>query len=173
MNKQQALSQMIAPGDKRKGKYREGIIQIWVTRACDRHCFGCTQGSNLLGNTGFITPEQFEQACISLKDYFGVVGVFGGNPTIHPQFSLLCEILRREIPFERRGLWSNNLLGKGKAARRTFNPAVSNLNVHLNRKAYEEFRHDWPEAHVFGLHQDSRHSPPFVAIQDVEGSCLR
>lgn len=51
--------------------------------------------------------------------------------------------------------------------RQTFNPRHSNLNVHLDREAYEEFRRDWPESQPFGLEQDSRHSPVWVAMKDV------
>ncbi len=167
MDKSQALDQMIAPGQKRRGKPLGGVIQIWVTRACDKACFGCTQGGNLRGFTGIISLSHFEGACVSLKDYFGVVGVFGGNPTTHPQFRDLCEILARHIPFRRRGLWSSHPMGHGKVCQRTFNPAVSNLNVHLDEKAYREFKRDWPNARPFGLKQDSRHSPPYVAMQDL------
>ena len=167
MNEQEAIAVMIAPGTRRPGKYREGVIQIWVTRACDKACYGCTQGSNLGGKPGMITVEQFEKAVISLKGYFGVVGVFGGNPAVHPKFDELCEVLADHIPFEQRGLWCNNLMGKGVVARQTFNPKVSNLNVHLDREAFIEFKRDWPESMPVGLTTDSRHSPPFVAIQDV------
>jgi len=167
MNEQQALQKMIAPGTPRPGKYRSGVIQIWVTRACDKSCFGCTQGSNLAGSPGMITPSQFEQAVLSLKEYWGVVGMFGGNPATHPQFELLCSILARHIPKEQRGLWCNNPRGKGKIMRETFNPAVSNLNVHLDHEAYKEFKQDWPECGPVGLTTDSRHSPPFVAMKDV------
>lgn len=167
MTEHDALKLMVPPSQQRKGKPRGGVIQIWTTRACDKCCFGCTQGSNLAGKPGFITPEQFEQACISLEDYFGIVGVFGGNPTVHPQFEQLCNILAKYIPFERRGLWASKLFGHGEICRRTFNPAVSNLNVHLDREAYDEFKQDWPGCGVFGLVNDSRHSPPYVAMQDV------
>jgi hypothetical protein len=158
---------MVPPSQRRKGKPRGGVIQIWTTRACDKCCFGCTQGSNLAGKPGFITPEQFEQACISLEDYFGIVGVFGGNPCVHPQFDQLCNILAKYIPFERRGLWASKLFGHGEICRKTFNPAVSNLNAHLDREAYEEFKRDWPGCGVFGLNDDSRHSPPYIAMQDL------
>jgi hypothetical protein len=116
-----------------------------------------------------ITLEEFEQAVQSLHGYFGVVGVFGGNPCTHPQFEEICSIMRRYIPQEQRGIWTNNLLGKGHAARITFNPAVSNLNVHCDRRAYDEFWRDWPESRsvVKGLDHESRHSPPYVAMQDV------
>jgi hypothetical protein len=172
MTEQEALARMVAPGTRRPGKYRQGVIQVWVTRACDKACFGCTQGSNLAGKPVMITLDNFEAAVQSLVGYFGVVGVFGGNPAMHPQFEELCSILASYIPFQQRGLWCNNPLGKGRIMRRTFNPAVSNLNVHLDHKAFMEFRRDWPECALrrdwpVGLHQDSRHSPPYVAMKDV------
>src|SRR5262245_32087502 len=100
MTEQECLNKMVAPGTRRPGKYRQGVIQIWVTRACDKSCYNCTQGSNLGGKPGMITPEQFEVAVQSLVGYFGVVGVFGGNPAMHPQFEGLCEILAKYIPRE-------------------------------------------------------------------------
>lgn len=169
MNEQEAIAKMIAPAGHRPSKpYRGGVIQVWVTRACDKACFGCTQGSNLGGKPAMMTPEQFGQAVESLRGYYGVVGVFGGNPAMHPQFEELCSVLRKSwVPKDQRGLWSNNPLGKGKAMRETFNPSVSNLNVHLDRGAYDEFKRDWPECGPVGLTTDSRHSPPFVSMRDV------
>lgn len=167
MKREEALRKMIAPGDKRATKWRQGVIQIHVTRACDKSCWSCTQGSNLGGKTTFMTPDQFEQAVLSLKGYYGVVGVFGGNPALSPHFKDYCEILKRHVPFEQRGLWCNNPAGKGRLMAETFNPSVSNLNVHLDEEAYREFKRDWPGCHPVGLHQDSRHSPPFVAMKDV------
>lgn len=167
MTEQEALEKMVAPGHRREGKPLGGVIQIHVTRACNLACFGCLQGSNFGGRTEMISLEHFSQACQSLKTYFGVVGVFGGNPCLHPKFPELCRILREHIPFERRGLWSNNLNGHGKVSAETFNPAVSNLNVHLDRDAYEEIRRDWPQARPFGLEADSRHPPPYVAMNDL------
>lgn len=167
MNEEQALSQMVRPGAQKYGKWGNGVIQIWITRACDLACFGCTQGSNLGGKPRFITLEQFEAACIDLRAYHGVVGVFGGNPALHPQFEEICQILKKHIPPERRGLWCNHPKGKGKIMRETFNPWVSNLNVHLSQEAFDEFKRDWPECNILGQHEDSRHSPPFVAMQDM------
>jgi len=160
---------MVMPSDKRPHIYRGGVLQIHVTRACDRSCFACTQGSNLAGPVEFISVEQFRAAVESLKDYFGVVGIFGGNPTLHPQFDELCSILRDKIPYLQRGLWSNHPKGKGKICSITFNPAFSNLNVHQSQEAYDEFARDWPDCKPYlkGLDCDSRHSPPFVAMKDV------
>lgn len=166
MNKQECMDKMIMPCQTRRGKNHGGVIQILVTTACNAHCRGCTQNSQTKRKNEFITPEQFEVACDSLVDYFGIVGVFGGNPCIHPRFDELCAILRRYIPKSRCGLWCNDLLGHAEACRKTFNTGFSNLNVHLNKKAYAEMVKTWPQSKPFGL-QESRHSPPLVAMQDV------
>lgn len=168
MNEQEALAGMTSPNVRRRC-WGEGILQIHITNVCDKSCFGCTQGSNLDSKPISMTVEEFELAVLSLKDYFGVVGIFGGNPCMHPKFEEMCSILRKHIPFERRGLWSNKLFGYGKTVRDTFNPNVSNLNVHYDQESYNEIYRDWPEIREFikGLKDDSRHSPPFVAMKDV------
>src|SRR5690242_2039949 len=58
-------STMKSPRDIRP-VWRGGVLQIWVTRACDLACTHCTQGSNLAGKPGMMTPDQFEEACKSL-----------------------------------------------------------------------------------------------------------
>ncbi len=170
MNEQECLAKMVAPAGSRPSKpYRGGVIQIHVTRACDRSCRNCTQGSQYAGKLEFMPVEMFERAVQSLKGYWGVVGVFGGNPAMHPQFEALCEIMQRHVPFEQRGLWCNNPLTpeKGRAMRETFCPSISNLNVHLDATAYRNFKEWWPECNPVGLDRDSRHSPVFVSMRDA------
>lgn len=192
MNEQQALAKMIPPGTKRPNIWSNGVLQIWITRSCDLSCSGCTQGSNLAGNSGRISLQHFETAVQSLKGYFGVVGIFGGNPALHPQFNEICDILAANVPWAQRGLWCNHPRGKMAAIRKTFNPRFSNLNVHLVRAAYDEFVSGWPELvpYIKGLdpawpeaeeikrtksakeyaHRvgDARHSPPYLAMQDLD-----
>jgi len=162
-------STMVPPGQRRPGIWRGGVLQIVVTRSCDLACHHCTQGSNLAGRPALMTVEQFDEACASLDGYFGVVGMFGGNPATHPRFDELCRIMRARFPYEQRGLWCNNLRGKGAHARITFDPAHSNLNCHLDPDAHDEFRRDWPESapYLKGLDQDSIHSSPWVAMRDL------
>jgi hypothetical protein len=116
-----------------------------------------------------MTPDEFDTAVASLEGYWGVVGVFGGNPTVSPHFEDYCRILRARVPFEQRGLWSNHPRDKGKIARITFNPRHSNLNCHMSGEAYDEFARDWPESvpYLKGRDEDSVHGPPFVALKDV------
>ncbi len=163
------INRMIAPSQKRPSVYSGGTIQIMVTRACDLSCCHCTQGSNLAGKPVVMSVDQFDEACRSLEGYWGMVGMFGGNPCVHPQFAKLCEVMRSTIPYRQRGLWSNNLMGKGAHARVTFNPKYSNLNMHLNKEAGDEVRRDWPEAaaYVKGEDTGSMHSSPWVSMKDL------
>lgn len=165
---------MVTPSMKRLGIWNGGIIQIVTTRACDLACFGCTAGSNLVSKPAVMTPEQFEEAVASLDGYWGVVGCFGGNPCTSRYFEDYCRILRARVPFPQRGLWTNNLMGKGSTARITFNPATSNVNVHMQSEAYAEFERDWPEAldarkahTTAGLTQDSLHGTPWISMVDA------
>jgi hypothetical protein len=168
-NEQVALLKMYAPSSKRKGIWREGVLQIWVTRACDRACSHCTQNSQFSGKAERISVQHFEQALQSIEGYFGVVGMFGGNPAIHPEFYNLCKLMEQYVPFEQRGIWCNHPLGKGSIMRGVFNPAVSNLNVHQSEEAHREFVREWPESipYLKGLENDSRHSPPLTAMSDL------
>lgn len=159
MNKHEALSQMIPPGTQRPGKWMNGVMQIHLNRACDLGCSNCTQGSQFGGKSDFITLQNFELALQSMEGYFGLIGIFGGNPALHPQFDEICAILRSYFPKEKCGIWCNHPRGNGDIMRKTFNPSMSNLNVHLRQEAYDEFKRDWPESHPFGLDKDSRHSP--------------
>lgn len=169
MNQEEAIQKMVPPGQPRKGKWREGVMQIHVTRACDKACINCTQGSNFSGPTTMIPLDKFEQAVKSLQGYFGVVGVFGGNPALHPQFSDLCQIMRDYVPFHQRGIWCNNPINetKGREMAKTFDPKVSNLNVHLDKVAYDNFKLWWPACKPVGLEQDSRHSPIYGFHSDL------
>lgn len=169
MDFETCLGRMKSPADSRPSIWRGGVLQIMITRACDQACFACTQGSNLAGKPVMMSVEQADEAFASLKGYFGVVGIFGGNPAMHPQFAEICGTMAKHIPYEQRGVWCNNPRGKGRIMRETFNPAVCNINVHLSAEAALEFETDWPECkpYIKGLKTDSRHSPPYVAMQDL------
>lgn len=178
MTEQDALSRMVPPWKKRpSAPWLGGTIQVDVTNACCEACPGCTRGSQYTGKPRMMSLEQFECAMQSLEGYWGVVGVMGGNPSLHPQFPELCEILCRYFPMEQRAVFSNHPHGHGKLMSRVFNPLYSNCNVHGSQEAYDEFARDWPDIvqagrqcgidRLFGLHKDSRHAPVFVALTDV------
>ncbi len=113
--------------------------------------------------------ECFREAIQSLRDWPGVIGIFGGNPCNHPKFPELCEILCEEIPDQRhRGLWSNDLLQHGEIARKTFYPnGRFNLNAHAVSQAAQGIEQHlpgkiikdsviWPATHsaILAHHED-------------------
>lgn len=164
---------MKAPGDFREGIWRGRVLQIKVTNVCDLDCKNCSVAVGIarkLKRKIVMSPDQFRTACRSLKGFSGVIGMFGGNPCIHPEFEKLCEIFREEIPNQdQRGLWSNRLFGHGKVCRETFSPIHSNLNVHQVQEAYDEIKRDWPEARVLhsGLENPSHHGPIFGSMTEL------
>lgn len=167
------LPKMKAPGDVRPGVWRGRILQVKVTNACDLDCKNCSVGVGLakkLKKRVLMTPGQFRESLRSLRGFPGVIGMFGGNPCIHPQFEELCAIFRQEIPNkEQRGLWSNNLFGHGKLCRETFHGPHCNLNVHQSQKAWDEIVRDWPEARLIhsGLQDKSMHGPIFGSMTEL------
>ena len=169
------LPDMVVPSQKRPGIFRGGVLQIMVTRACDLSCFGCTAGSNLIHRPAVMDPDQFREAVRSLAGYFGVYGLFGGNPCTSRYFPDYCRILKEEgVPWEQRGIWTNRLMGYGPLCKVTFNASVSNCNVHCQDEAFQEFKRDWPEAiekrkdHTTqGLTTDAVHSSPYVSMIDL------
>jgi len=86
------------------------IIQIDVTNICDRTCSNCTRlcGHYRPDKLYFMDIDYYEKAITTLDAYQGIIGMIGGEPTLHPRFPELCEILRARVKQkERRGLWSN------------------------------------------------------------------
>lgn len=166
---------MKGPADRRATAWRGGTIHIKILSYCDLDCQQCDAAVGILRGLklGFVmTPEQFRIAARSLNGYFGLIGIYGGNPCMHPQFEEICRIFAEEIPDrQQRGLWTDNLRGQGKICRETFNPAMSNLNCHGIRSAYDEMRQDWPEAKPIGLgdfkHDPSEHAPYFGSMADL------
>src|SRR3954467_459976 len=104
---QEALAKMVLPSHKRP-VWSGGICQIMVTRLCDLSCVSCTQGSNLSGRSVVMEPADFEMAVKSLDGYFGIRGVFGGNPALSKHFADYCAILRSHVPLKLRGVWCNH-----------------------------------------------------------------
>ncbi|MDR1740637.1 MAG: radical SAM protein [Synergistaceae bacterium] len=70
-----------------------GIIQIDVTNVCPHTCSNCTRFCGHHKKPFFMDMETFKQAVDSLDGFDGVVGVIGGEPTVHPRFEEIAEYL--------------------------------------------------------------------------------
>lgn len=119
-----------------------GIILIDITNACNQNCSNCTRfcGHFSKDKIYFMTLEYFENAALSLREYSELgddklVGIMGGEPTLHPQFVEICEIFKRCIPDKnKRGLWSNTLTPQYKKYINVINDTFGkfNLNDHTS-----------------------------------------
>lgn len=152
----------------RRRTLRQGVMQVQITRTCNLSCTNCTQGSHLAGKPRIATLDQIEIMLKSVSDYFGVVGIYGGNPCTHPQFPEVCELVRKYIGWEHRGLFTNDFMGHGKVIRETFNPDICNLNAHGVYKAFAEMVREFPECGMQKGMADSRHTSSWVALKDIE-----
>lgn len=156
---------MLAPIDKLRTRVND-IIQIVVTTACTLQCSNCTQLLPFRRDYRHMSLECFRLAVESLKDWPGVIGIFGGNPCNHPDFPQLCEILSDIIPDQRRrGLWSNDLLKYGDIAAKTFYPSGRfNLNAHGVTVAAEEIKLKLPGRLIPG--SDARQAEHAAILAD-------
>jgi hypothetical protein len=150
-----------------KAPYEKGVIQIDVTNACDiYHCSNCTRMLQHHKNKFYMSVKNFRIAVESLREYPGVVGMFGGNPCVHPAFESLCDIMREVMPDKsRRGLWTNRIFYHGEIVRRTF--GYQNLNVHQSAVAIAEIQAAMPGRKIWGTDSPSMHAPILVAIKDI------
>lgn len=164
---------MKAPIDKirpKPGEPRNDTIQIVVTTTCDLFtCSNCTQLLPFRPDR-HMAVDVFRQAVHSLRDWPGIVGIFGGNPCTHPKFPELMAILCEEIPDQRhRGIWTNNLMKHGELVRKVFYPRGRfNLNAHADGKAAAEIRR-WIPGHLIpGTDRDPAwHSSILVDYRDL------
>lgn len=74
------------------------IIQIDITNSCIHNCSNCTRFCGLHKKPFFMDFETFKKAVDSLKGYKGIVGIMGGEPTLHPEFSRFIEYYKENVP---------------------------------------------------------------------------
>ncbi|MBB5373791.1 radical SAM protein [Acidocella aromatica] len=76
------------------------VIQIELTNACPRKCANCTRFCGHHEEPFFMDFETFKKAVDSLKGFRGIVGIMGGEPTIHPEFKKFMEYYRDNVGYD-------------------------------------------------------------------------
>ena len=86
---------MISPAEQK-------IIQIDITNACTHRCSNCTR---FVGHRKpyFMPLAQVKKAIDSLRDFPRMVGIMGGEPTLHPDFEAIVEYLNEARPEKPHG----------------------------------------------------------------------
>ena len=98
---------------------QQWCLMIDITNACHLHCSNCTRLLDHARQRYFMTPECYEKAIISIKDFpyesepaqegrRNMIGMIGGEPLLHPQFPELAELFIKHVPdVHFRGLWTS------------------------------------------------------------------
>jgi hypothetical protein len=74
------------------------VIQIEVTNACAHSCSNCTRFCGQHPKPFFMELDTFRKAVDSLQGFKGIVGIIGGEPTLHPQFDQLLDYYAPKVP---------------------------------------------------------------------------
>lgn len=83
-------------------------IQIEVTNACHKSCSNCTRFCGEHAKPFFMDVDTFKKAVDSLEGFDGIVGVMGGEPTLHPQFTELIDYYESKVDEPRPGAFIGN-----------------------------------------------------------------
>lgn len=62
------------------------VIQIDITNSCHKACSNCTRFCGQHPKPFYMDEETFKKAVDSMAGFEGIVGIMGGEPTLHPQF---------------------------------------------------------------------------------------
>jgi hypothetical protein len=114
------------------------LIQIEITNSCFLECPNCTRFVGHNKKPYFMDLETVNKAIDSLEGFPGSVGIMGGEPTLHPQFSEICKLLQKRVPEKKRYIWTSGHHWKKYRAiiRQTFAE-----NIYYNDHSGVEQRH--------------------------------
>ncbi|MDR3763151.1 MAG: hypothetical protein P4M01_03565 [Acidobacteriota bacterium] len=73
------------------------VIQIDLTNACHKACSNCTRFCGEHTKPFYMPVETFKKAVDSMVGFPGIVGIMGGEPTLHPQFPEMVEYFAGKI----------------------------------------------------------------------------
>lgn len=135
--------------------YRMSCIHIEVTNACSLQCSQCTRFSGHYKKPFFMDLAMVAKGIRSLEGYSGQIGIMGGEPTLHPQFKEICQLVQKMVPNRRqRALWTNGYKWDEyeEIINETFDTDLVTYNDHENKEvgkhqpllvAAEEILTDW------------------------------
>lgn len=81
------------------------IIQIDITNACTKKCSNCTRFCGNHRKPFMMDFDTFKRAVDSMAGFPGIVGIMGGEPTLHPQFEEFVQYFASK--FGKQGILEN------------------------------------------------------------------
>jgi len=130
--------------------YSNTVIQVEITNACHLSCRHCTRHVGHHRRPFFMAIDYVRKAIESVIDSPCRIGIMGGEPTMHPKFLQIMDLVEELIPDRRR---------------REFWSAGFRFGQYKDR-IYEVFDVD-RVAYNDHTSYDGRHTPLLVAINEV------
>lgn len=78
------------------------VIQIQITNACPNNCSNCTRFCGWHQKPFFMDFQTFKKAIDSLEGFEGMIGIMGGEPTLHPQFKKFVNYFKMHVKEQQR-----------------------------------------------------------------------
>jgi hypothetical protein len=73
------------------------IVMIDITNACHKSCSNCTRFCGEHPQPFFMEVDTFRKAVDSMAGFPGIVGIVGGEPTLHPRFAEMIDYYASQI----------------------------------------------------------------------------
>jgi len=129
------------------------FCQIDITNVCWKDCIYCSRFNRHIrkDQNFFMSLGVLEKALMSLEGWPTRIGIIGGEPTLHPQFEKICQLLKSFCPRSSFGLWTTG----GKRYRK-FKKLIDETFAFV---AYNE--HNEHQRNI------CKHQPITMAIQDI------
>ena len=134
-------------------------IQIDVTNACVHKCSNCTRFCGHLEKPYFMDFDYFCKAVDTLLDHPGLIGVMGGEPTLHPKFKEMCEYIQEKVG-------SEHPVNGGNFKYPTDHLVEERLRTQLKEYVIEDYE-DGPRAIVKGAGLWTSVTPAFIKHYEI------
>ena len=147
-------------------------IQLDITSHCIRQCSNCTRCLGHLKTNWHMSVDKFEYALKSTVGFldqpddcqgrYRVIGIIGGEPLLHPQFSTITALMVALIPEKRRrGLWTGWKSRPGWVAKKPDWLAWPHGQLCQDAYGYVNWN---PHGNPYGA---SKHTPVLAASKDL------
>ena len=133
--------------------YDAWCVQIDITNYCILSCLYCSRYNRHLRREQrkHMTLQQIATALDSLKTWPNKIGIIGGEPLLHPEFTQICELIRGKFPSSKMALWTSG--GKN------FKELLPIIKKTFGQIAYNEHNEEQLKT--------CKHQPLTIAIKDV------
>lgn len=106
------------------------VIQIEITNSCGNRCANCSRFCGHQKKPFFMDYDTFQKATDSMAGFSGVVGIMGGEPTLHPDFERFVHYFKDHFGYDEK----SNHIFKGPVSDFIKYICTNKFNIDVNNK---------------------------------------